>query len=77
MLLQSDAPDSNGEYNYHQEWQPGVVDSYKVMQMINKTEYSLWEDIWAANKHTVQLYDQNKSNVDDHKVEKSCLNKNP
>lgn len=70
MPLQRNAPDSNSECNYlewQSEWQPGIIDPYRVMEMVNKT-HSLWKDRWASNKGTIQLYDQNKSKVDDHEV---------
>lgn len=46
------------------------------MGTVNKTKHSLWEKRWAANKDTVQLYDQNKSKVGNQEVEKGCLNEN-
>ena len=76
MLLPSNAPDSRDEHDYHQEWQPGIGDPFRVMGTVNQTQRSLWKKRWAANKDTVQLYDQNKSKVDNQEVEKGCVNKN-
>jgi U3 small nucleolar ribonucleoprotein component len=45
------------------------------MEMINKAQHSLWERQMAVTKDNLQLYDQNKSEMDDHEVENSILNK--
>lgn len=40
VLLRSTAPAGNGEHNYQEwlsEWQPGIADPYRVMEMGNKT----------------------------------------
>lgn len=74
----SNASDSTSEHN-RQEWQSeeqvGIVGPYRVLEMVNKIQYSLWKDRWAANKGTVQLYDQNKSKIHDFEVKKKCFNK--